>query len=83
VLAFWVGCAAGELRPIYDRLRELILTSGKIEVDEAKAPVLEPGPGRVKESYVWAVAGDDRSWGGKDPQPSPSPMRQAAARSTA
>ena len=49
------------------RLRELILTSGKIAVDETKAPVLDPGRGRVKEGYFWAVARDDRPWGGKDP----------------
>ena len=67
VLAFWVGYAAAELRPVYDRLRELILTSGKIAVDETKAPVLDPGRGRVKEGYFWAAARDDRSWGGKDP----------------
>ena len=67
VLAFWVGYAAAELRPVYDRLRDLILTSGKVAVDETKAPVLDPGRGRVKEGYFWAVARDDRSWGGKDP----------------
>jgi transposase len=59
VLAFWVGYAAAELRPVYGRLRELILTSTKIAVDETKAPVLDPGRGRVKEGYFWA--------GGTDP----------------
>jgi transposase len=67
VLAFWVGYAAAELRPVYDRLRELILTSGKIAVDETKAPVLDPGRGRVKQGYFWGVARDDRPWGGPDP----------------
>jgi Transposase IS66 family len=67
VLAFWVGYAAAELRPVYERLRELILTSGKIAVDETKAPVLDPGPGRVKDGYFWVVACDDRPWGGRDP----------------
>jgi hypothetical protein len=66
-LAFWVGYAAAELRPVYDRLRELILTSAKIAVDETKAPVLDPGRGRVKQGYFWAVARDDRPWGGTDP----------------
>jgi transposase len=66
-LAFWVGYAAAELRPVCDRLREHILTSGKIAVDETKAPVLDPGRGRVKEGYFWAVARDDRPWGGADP----------------
>lgn len=67
MLAFWVGYAAAELRPVYERLRELILISGKIAVDETKAPVLDPGRGRVKEGYFWAIARDDRPWGGTDP----------------
>ncbi len=67
VLAFWVGYAAAELKPVYLRLRELILASGKIVVDETKAPVLDPGRGRVKQGYLWAVARDDRAWGGRDP----------------
>jgi transposase len=67
VLAFWVGYAAAELAPLYLRLRELILASGKIAVDETKAPVLDPGRGRVKQGYFWAVARDDRPWGGTDP----------------
>ena len=49
VLAFWVGYAAAELKPIYLRMRELILTSGKIAVDETVAPVLDPGRGRTKQ----------------------------------
>jgi transposase len=67
VLAFWVGYAAAELKPIYLRLRELILTSGKIAVDETIAPVLDPGRGRTKTGYFWAIARDDRPWGGTDP----------------
>jgi transposase len=67
VLAFWVGYAAAELKPVYVRLRELILASGKIAVDETVAPVLDPGRGRTKQGYFWAVARDDRPWGGTDP----------------
>lgn len=67
VLAFWVGYAAAELKPLYVRLRELILTSGKIAVDETVAPVLDPGRGRTKKGYFWAIARDDRPWGGTDP----------------
>ena len=67
VLAFWVGYAAAELKPLALRLRELILTSGKIVVDETKAPVLDPGRGRVKNGDFWAIARDDRAWAGTDP----------------
>jgi transposase len=67
VLAFWVGYAAVELKPVYLRLRELILASGKVAVDETVAPVLDPGRGRTKQGYFWAIARDDRPWGGTDP----------------
>jgi transposase len=67
ILAFWVGYAAAELQPLWFRLRERILTSGKIAVDETTAPVLDPGRGRTKKGYFWAIARDDRPWGGTDP----------------
>jgi transposase len=67
ILAFWVGYAAAELRPVYLRLRELILASSKIAIDETVAPVLDPGRGRTKKGYFWAVARDDRPWAGPDP----------------
>jgi len=67
VLAFWVGYAAAELAPLWLRLREIILTSGKIAVDETTAPVLDPGRGRTKKGFFWAIARDDRPWGGTDP----------------
>ena len=67
ILAFWVGYAAAELKPLYLRLRELILTSSKIAVDETVAPVLDPGRGCTKKGYFWAIARDDRPWGGTDP----------------
>src|ERR1700758_2193688 len=67
VLAFWVGYAAAELQPLWLGLREIILTSGKIAVDETKAPVLDPGRGRIKNGFFWAIARDDRPWCGPDP----------------
>jgi transposase len=30
-------------------------------------PVLDPGRGRTKQGYFWAIARDDRPWGGTDP----------------
>jgi transposase len=66
-LAFWVGVAAAELKPIYLRMKELLLGSAKIAVDETRAPVLDPGRGRTKTGYFWAISRDDRAWGGSDP----------------
>jgi transposase len=31
------------------------------------APVLDPGRGPIKQGYFWAIARDDRPWGGTDP----------------
>ena len=67
ILAFWAGYAAAELMPLYLRLRELILGSAKIAVDETVVPVLDPGRGCTKKGYFWAIARDDRPWGGTDP----------------
>ena len=36
-------------------------------MDETRAPVLDPGRGRTKTGWLWALARDDRSWGGPDP----------------
>lgn len=66
-LAFWVGYAAAELAPVAERLREILLAAPKITVDETTAPVLDPGRGRTKTGYFWAIARDDRPWGGLDP----------------
>jgi len=49
------------------RLREIVLSSVKIVVDETRAPVLDPGRGRTKTGYFWAIARDDRPWGCTDP----------------
>src|SRR5271155_1625967 len=66
-LAFWVGVAAAELKPVYLRMKEILLGSAKIAVDETRAPVLDPGRGRTKTGYFWTISRDDRPWGGSDP----------------
>jgi transposase len=66
-LADWVGRAAFELRPVFERLVKHLKASTKLFMDETKAPVLDPGRGRTKTGYLWALARDDRPWGGADP----------------
>ena len=67
VLADWVGKAAFHLKPVVDRLAEHLRASGKLFMDETTAPVLDPGRGRTKTGYLWALARDDRPWGGTGP----------------
>ena len=66
-LADWVGRAAAELRPLHERLFEHLKRSPKLFMDETRAPVLDPGRGRTKTGYLWAIARDDRPWAGPDP----------------
>ena len=65
-LSFWMGYAAAEVAPVVARLREMMLASTRIFADETVVPVLDPGRGRTKQGYFWAIARDDRPWGGSD-----------------
>lgn len=66
-LAQWVGAAAAELQPLHDRLIELLKASPRLFCDETRCPVLDPGRGKTKTGFIWAIARDDRPWGGSDP----------------
>jgi len=66
-LASWVGKAAYELKPVFDALTSDLKRSTKLFMDETRAPVLDPGRGKTKTGYFWALARDDRPWGGEDP----------------
>src|ERR1051325_9425098 len=50
-LSFWVGYAAAEIKPLWRLMREELLRSTKLFVDETTAPVLDPGRGRTKTGY--------------------------------
>lgn len=66
-LADWVGRAAFELRPVFDALMAHLKRSTKLFMDETRAPVLDPGSRKTKTGYFWALARDDRPWGGGAP----------------
>ena len=66
-LCHWVGFAAAELKPLHARLIALLTASTKLFCDETRCPVLDPGRGKTKTGYLWAIARDDRPWCGADP----------------
>jgi transposase len=66
-LADWVGRAAFALRPVTARMLELLKQSTKLFCDETSVPVLNPGAGKTKRGYLWAIARDDRPWRGPEP----------------
>jgi transposase len=56
-LAFWVGYAAQQLKPLWRRLREVLLTSSKLCVDETPAPVSSTAPVCEDRARGFAGAG--------------------------
>jgi hypothetical protein len=62
-----VGRAGAELRPVQERLVELLKGSDRLFADETQGPVLDPGRGRTKTGYLWALARYNWPWGGTDP----------------
>ncbi|MCB8878542.1 IS66 family transposase [Acidisoma silvae] len=67
VVTGWAGRGAGELMPIWRRMREILLSGSHLFVDETEVRVLDPGRGRTKISYFWAIARDGRPYGSQDP----------------
>ena len=53
--------------PVERRMREILLGSARLFVDETTMPVLDPSRGKTKKGFAWAIARDDRPWGGTDP----------------
>ncbi len=68
VLADWMGRTGALIAPVVDRMAVLLKQgSTRLYVDETTAPVLDPGRGRTKTGYLWAVLRDDRGWNGPAP----------------
>ncbi|WP_102227227.1 IS66 family transposase, partial [Acidimangrovimonas sediminis] len=55
------------LRPIYEALIADLKSSSKLFMDETRIPLLDPGRGKTKTCYAWALCRDDRRWGGNKP----------------
>ncbi|ARS66132.1 IS66 family transposase (plasmid) [Sinorhizobium meliloti RU11/001] len=68
VLADWMGRTGAAIAPVVDHLaKRLLWESTRLYVDETTAPVLDPGRGKTKTGYLWAVLRDDRGWNGSAP----------------
>jgi len=68
VLADWMGRTGALIAPVVDYMtKRLMADSTRLYVDETTAPVLDPGKGKTKTGYLWAVLRDDRGWNGPAP----------------
>lgn len=55
-LASWSGAGGAALQPLYEALREFVLTARVLHADETPVAMLEPGAGKTRKAYVWAYA---------------------------
>lgn len=51
----WFAAVCSKLRPLYDRLREEIMSKDYIQVDESTLPVIDNEKHRAVKGYMWAV----------------------------
>jgi len=58
-LAEWVGRVGVALRPLVDRLSELLQERSVLHADETPVPQLDPGNGKTKKAYLWAYRSND------------------------
>ncbi len=66
-LGNWAGRACFHLKPIANRMREHLAAADRLFMDETTAPVLDPGRGKIKKGFFWAIASDDRGHDGQGP----------------
>lgn len=68
VLADWMGRTGALIAPVVDHMAQTLKQgSTRLYVDETTAPVLDPGRGKTKTGYLWAMLRDDRGWDGPAP----------------
>ncbi|OBY28405.1 IS66 family transposase [Leisingera sp. JC1] len=68
VLSDWMGRTGALIAPVVAHMAKVLLKgSTRLYVDETTAPVLDPGRGKTKTGYFWAVLRDDRGWNGPSP----------------
>ncbi len=48
-----MGTVAFHLAPLVERMSVMMKKSGRLFMDETRAPVLDPGRGRTKTGYLW------------------------------
>jgi len=66
-LGNWAGRACFHLQPIAEHMVSHLAAADRLFMDETTAPVLDPGRRRTKKGFFWAMASDDRGYGGTGP----------------
>lgn len=61
LLAQWVVKCGLALKPLFDKMSQLILESNNIFADEVPVDMLKPGKGSVHQAYMWVLVGGKES----------------------
>lgn len=61
LLSQWVIKCGLALKPLYDKMSQLILESANIFVDEVPVDMLKPGKGSVHQAYMWVLVGGNHA----------------------
>ncbi len=77
-LATWCGKVSFHLAPVVDQMLAHLKQSTRLFMDETRAPVLDPGAGKTKTGYLWALTRDDRAGVAAILPQLSSPMRPGA-----
>jgi transposase len=56
-LSNWVVRCGLALKPLYEEMTRHILQSGNVFIDESPIDMLDPGKGKVHQSYMWVLVG--------------------------
>ena len=56
-MCLWMADVARIVRPVYDRMVELVLASHVLATDDTVMPLLQPG--RARQARMWIYRGDD------------------------
>src|SRR5947207_13831226 len=64
-LGNWTGRACFHLKPVAEHMRGHLAAADRLFMDETTAPVPDPGRGKAKKGFFWAIACGDRGHGGQ------------------
>lgn len=57
VLSQWTVKCGLALKPLFEKLKEEVLNSKNLFIDEVPVDLLKPGKGKVHQAYMWVVVG--------------------------
>jgi transposase len=57
LLAQWVVKCGFALKPLYNKMLQLVLNSNNVFADEVPVDMLKPGKGSVHQAYMWVLVG--------------------------